>query len=225
MRASGLMDLAFFIISIYGRYWFAAPVAADAPFLTLSLWKDLHSWASRDPALSAATLRSLDRHTWYLTERNLILSLFSRIVPDEIKKSIADALLLPENEAGEIPLGKPDLPQISPESELEDFVGPETWFLFQVSKSVILYFALFENSVTHSYQFLLAIAAHKYFTNFSAKTCHRMGRGRFVPRAQRDRHRLSRGQRRSRESCKVRKRLHASLNQKRGPASVRYTNV
>ena len=132
MKAQGLVDLAYFLICIYGRYWFAVPVAANAPFLTLSLWKDLHSWAVRNPALSASTLRTLDRHTWYLCGRNLSLSLFSHLVPDETKRSIADAMLLPENEACEIPLGKPDLPEINPESSLEDFVTSETWFLFQV---------------------------------------------------------------------------------------------
>ena len=132
MQAKGMIDLAFFMICIYGRYWFAAPVAADAAFLTLSLWKDLHSWASRDPALSASTLRTLDRHTWYVCGRNMSLPLWSRVVPDETKRKIADAMLLPENEQGEIHLGKPDLPQILPDSSLEDFVTPETWFLFQV---------------------------------------------------------------------------------------------
>ena len=132
MQAKGLLDLVFFIICIYGRYWFASPVTADAPFLTLALWKDLHSWAARDPALSACMLRTLDRHTWYLNRRNLSLSLFSRLVPDETKRKIADAILSPENEPCDIPLGKPDLPPISPDSFLEDFVTSETWFLFQV---------------------------------------------------------------------------------------------
>ena len=78
MQAKGMIDLAFFMICIYGQYWFAAPVAADAAFLTLSLWKDLHSWASRDPALSASTLRTLDRHTWYVCGRNISLPLVPR---------------------------------------------------------------------------------------------------------------------------------------------------
>ena len=35
-QAKGLLDLVYFVICLYGRYWFAAPLAADAHFLTLS---------------------------------------------------------------------------------------------------------------------------------------------------------------------------------------------
>ena len=37
----GITDLAFFIVYIHSYYWFAIPVSADVPFLTLMLWKDL----------------------------------------------------------------------------------------------------------------------------------------------------------------------------------------
>ena len=40
-QGKGLLDLAFFIVYIFARFWFSVPVAADAPFLTLSLWKEL----------------------------------------------------------------------------------------------------------------------------------------------------------------------------------------
>ena len=132
-QAKGLLDLMFFIVAIYGRYWFACPVTADAPFLTLSLWKDLQRWRNRDPALAATLLRTLDRHTWYLSGRHVVFALFSRLVDDETKRKIAEALLLPENEPCEVPLGKPDLPPIFPESTLESFVTAESWFLFKVS--------------------------------------------------------------------------------------------
>ena len=131
-RAKGLLDLAYFLLAIYGRYWFAAPVPANAPFLTLSLWQDLHQWAVRDPSLSAALIRKLDRHTWYLSGRSVPLVFWSSIVDDETKREIADALLLPENEECEVGLGKPDLPRIYPDSTLASFVNPESWLFFRV---------------------------------------------------------------------------------------------
>ena len=133
-QAKGLLDLAYFILCIFGRYWFAAPVAADAPFLTLTLWNDLRAWASHDPALSAALLRALDRHTWYLSGRSIVLALFSKLVDDASKGRIASALLKPENEPGDVPPGKPGLPPITPDSVLEDFVNSESWLLFQMVK-------------------------------------------------------------------------------------------
>ena len=48
------------------------------------------------------------------------------------KRKIADAMLLPENARCEIPPGKPSLPQVSAESNLEDFVDSETWNLSEL---------------------------------------------------------------------------------------------
>ena len=129
----GLVDLAYFILYVYGRYWFAAPAtAADAPFLTLSLCKDLHKWSLRDPQLSAKLLRILDRHTWYLSPRNVFYALFLRMVENSAKEKIVAKMLLPENAPCELPPGKPTLPPISPETHLEDLVDSETWNLCRV---------------------------------------------------------------------------------------------
>ena len=132
-QAKGLLDLGYFLLYIYGRYWFAAPVAADAPFLTLSLWKDLQKWAARDPSLSAALTRKLDRHTWYLSGRHVVFALFSDKVEDATKRKMADAMKRPENAGQEIPPGKPDLPEINANSNLEDYINHESWLLFQVT--------------------------------------------------------------------------------------------
>lgn len=104
-QAKGLLDLAYFIIYLHGRYWYAAPVAADAPFLTLSLWKDLQRWSSQDPQLSGKLIRILDRHTWYLSPRHVFYSIFSRLVDNPTKANIASNMTLPENAPCEMTLG------------------------------------------------------------------------------------------------------------------------
>jgi len=48
-QQQGVTDLAFFIIYLYAFYWFPIPMPANAPFLTLNLWKDLKRWAAQDP--------------------------------------------------------------------------------------------------------------------------------------------------------------------------------
>ena len=128
----GLLDLAYWLLYVGGRYWFAAPVAANAPFLTLSLWKDLHKWAARDPSLSAVLIRKLDRHTWYLSGRQVIFALFSDLVDSDTKRKMAEAMLKPENARCPIPPGKPDLPEIQASSNLEDYINSESWLLFEV---------------------------------------------------------------------------------------------
>ena len=132
-KAKGLLDLNFFGVYIYGRYWFAVPVTADAPFLTLSLADDLARWGDRDPSLSAKLLPILGRHTWYLTGRNVVFSLFSNLVNNSTKLKMAKKMLLPENAPCEIPLGKPTLPSIFSQN-LEDYVDCESWYIFQVEK-------------------------------------------------------------------------------------------
>ncbi|QQP55733.1 Uncharacterized protein Cc8K152 [Caligus rogercresseyi] len=133
-KFKGLLDLGFFFLGIYARYWFASPVAADAPFLTWSMWHDLQRWKSRDKILATKAQEKLELHTWYLTGRAMFYLFFSRLVEDSLKRILADTLLLPENAPCEIPPGKPDLPKITEESSLEDFVNSETWLLPQLVK-------------------------------------------------------------------------------------------
>ena len=82
----------------------------------------------------SAILLKLERHTWYLSGRLVVLVLWSSMAEDETKKEVADALLLPENEECGIAPGKPDLPCIYPESTLASFVTPESWFIFRVGR-------------------------------------------------------------------------------------------
>ncbi|QQP50487.1 Uncharacterized protein FKW44_011501, partial [Caligus rogercresseyi] len=96
-QAKGLLDMANFIIYLYRQYWFAAPTAANALFLTLSLWNDLQKLSARDPPLSAKLKPILDHNTWYLTGRNVFYVLFSDLVDDVSKRKIADAMVMPEN--------------------------------------------------------------------------------------------------------------------------------
>ena len=129
-QGKGLLDLAFFIVYIFAWFWFSVPVTADVPFLTLSLWKELNAWASRDPTLAFTLIRKLDLHTWYISPRHVTLALFSRRVDDETKGKIVAALK--QSPRCEIPMGKPSRPQIN-DSSLEDFVSSESWTLFEVN--------------------------------------------------------------------------------------------
>ena len=70
-KTYGVVDFSFFIIYIYSGYWFSIPVASNAPFLALMVWKDLKLWANHDPALSSTCIHKLDLHTWYLSPRHI----------------------------------------------------------------------------------------------------------------------------------------------------------
>ena len=65
-----------FNIYIYCYYWFAIPITADVPFLTLQLWNDLKKWSLYGKKISQALLKKLDRQTWYSSGRHSPFSLF-----------------------------------------------------------------------------------------------------------------------------------------------------
>ena len=129
----GVIELGFFIIYmyVYAFYWFSAPVPADAPLLTLSFWGDMKSWEFRDAALSEVCLTKIGLHTWFLSERHVILTLWSKKVLDETKEGMARALIRVDRST--ICIGKPVLSKIHLDSELVDFIGPESWLLLKVS--------------------------------------------------------------------------------------------
>ena len=70
-------------LMIDASYWFASPVAADAPYLTLMLWKVVNEWSVIDKAVCSACNRKVDLHTWYLPPRYVPLELFPNLVGDE----------------------------------------------------------------------------------------------------------------------------------------------
>ena len=150
-----------FVLYIYAYFWFACPVAQDAPSLTLQLWTDLQKWSEREKRLltppkdrvALTCVKKLDRHTWYLSPRHVVFALWSDKVGDEDKAEMAQNLLeqlrnsqmsqTSEGASGgnednndciteEFSLGKPDLPRIYEDSSLSSFIERDSLLLFQV---------------------------------------------------------------------------------------------
>ena len=130
-QGHGVLELGCFIVYVYSYYWFAIPVPAEAPFMTLSLWKGLQRWAAREPSLSSACIRKLDLHTWYVSPSHVPLALFSKMVLVKTKEAIVKALH--ENPPSPVLMGKPERPRIYEDSTLESFVTSEAWLFFKVS--------------------------------------------------------------------------------------------
>jgi len=124
----GLFNLTFFIVYLYSYYWFSIPVAADAPHLTLMLWKDFKRWTVRDHDLSSVCLKKLDMHTWYLSPRNITLALFSKQV-DDVKMCYNQCF---ENSQSQVDFRNPKKLQIYEESTLYSFVNNEYWLFFEL---------------------------------------------------------------------------------------------
>ena len=71
----------------------------------------------------------LQRHTWYLTEELIPLSLFDAKFPEDTANRLAEKIgQLPESD---LKIQKPTLPKICRKSAIPDFVGPRSTVLFK----------------------------------------------------------------------------------------------
>jgi hypothetical protein len=77
---SNYKELCLFYSLVYVKFWFLAPIAADAPKNDLDLFKRLQAYKSINPALSNVGLAKLRNHFWYVSPELMVLSLFSKKV-------------------------------------------------------------------------------------------------------------------------------------------------
>ena len=88
--------LAIFLSIFYVPYWFAVPSATDAPLLDLEMLSTLEMASLKTSGLLnsivLASFEKMKKHLWYLSERLVLLSLFSPKVQEETKRSIVKKL-------------------------------------------------------------------------------------------------------------------------------------
>lgn len=72
----GLRDICIFIVKIYIKAWYNAPLACKAPFQDLMFLKDLHFYNKINEKISQATTKKFCSHLWYLTEETVALAFF-----------------------------------------------------------------------------------------------------------------------------------------------------
>jgi len=77
--------------------------------------------------LGRALLLSLHHHGWYLPEELVVLGLVDEDVETRVKQDMQEALLEDDNEAPEsFRKGKPELPVISPYTQLSELIRPNS---------------------------------------------------------------------------------------------------
>ena len=115
--------MSLFVVFVYLRSWFAAPCLTSAATNNLELYRRLLKFKTVHKKVSSTAASVLQRHTWYLTEEliPLSLSLLNENLPLEDRTVLASKI-------GQLTLGpmeirKPSIPSIGQKSELADFVG------------------------------------------------------------------------------------------------------
>ena len=85
--------------------------------------------------MAAAAIEVLARQCWWLGERMIPLALFAQDVDEDSRSALAAALestrVDPAQRQPEEP-GKPEFPTLKKSKELKDFVGPQSWTLFNL---------------------------------------------------------------------------------------------
>ena len=122
--------MALFVVFVYLKSWFNAPSLTSAAENDLNLYKSLQKFKNVHKKVSSTTSTVLNRHTWYLTEELIPLSLFDDKIP--LDKRTLLATKIGQLTPGGTEICKPTLPTISLKSELADFVGERSTTLFDL---------------------------------------------------------------------------------------------
>ena len=124
--------MSYFILFNYLSYWFTSPSLTRAASNDLKIFQDLSSFRRVNKAVSESCLLVLQRHIWYLAEDFVHVALFNKDLEDESGNLLAKQIgRLPPST---VQIKKPDLPDITPEAKLPDFVGPRSILLFSLLK-------------------------------------------------------------------------------------------
>jgi hypothetical protein len=89
---NALSQITVFIVKIYVRVWFAAPLSISAPNADFGLLQELHLYKSIDPEISDAGLRKFVNHLWYLNKENIAFAFFDESISDSTKEKMRAAI-------------------------------------------------------------------------------------------------------------------------------------
>ena len=120
--------MQFFIVFVYLKSWFTSKYLYSAASAELDLYGRIKQF-SKHKKIAEVVEAVLQRHTWYLTEELIPLSLFDSKLPEDTANRLAEKIgQLPESD---LKNQKPTLPKICLNSAIPDFVGPRSTVLFK----------------------------------------------------------------------------------------------
>lgn len=131
MTKKKITKMALFVVFCHLRPWFEASSIPAAASNDLQLYKSLEKYKKVDKAVGAKTCTVLNRHTWYMTEDLISLSLFHEDLPLQQRTNLA-AKIHETAAPGDLEIRKPTLPTISKDSQLLDFAGGRSRLLFDL---------------------------------------------------------------------------------------------
>ena len=125
-----LEKMALFVVFVYLKAWFSATVLVSAASNDLAFHKQADSFKAVDKKVSRSATKVLNRHTWYLTEELIALTIFDEGLPKETRDLIAAKI--GNLDVEEFEIKKPSLPTITAATAVSDFVGPRSRLVFDL---------------------------------------------------------------------------------------------
>ena len=128
-------NMVSFILLVYARYWFTAPLASSAARCDLDFMVAVHEMRLVNPKVAWKLLQSCHRHKWYLAPQLVILALTDRDLEDGSKENMAKMLHSLKRE--KIRTGKPNFPllEYGPKAARQDMstlVDSSSWLVFDI---------------------------------------------------------------------------------------------
>lgn len=130
----GLQDMCVFVVWIYLKAWFTAPLPAKAPYCDLLLLKSLLSYASINLAISKATTKKFSNHLWYLSPELVVLALFDSQVSNTTKRLMINVMKKADSTENDIEQCHTKWITVDLQRDLHvhDFVSVKSKVLFQM---------------------------------------------------------------------------------------------
>lgn len=143
-----MLSLASFLALFYVKHWCTACQITNAAVNDLQLWKDLGMIKSSDqrtlksyPTLyydfAVSAQKKLQNHMWYLSERNVVFSLFSNQV--SISEKVAIWRKLKDHKVkqnkGTVGKGLIKMPEIRHTTHIKDLIGQDSYAIAELIPS------------------------------------------------------------------------------------------
>jgi len=139
---NSISSICIFIINLYVKAWFNAPIAAFSPYQDLEFLKNLYEYKNVDEELSKNAIKKFINHLWYLTQENIALAFFDKHISCETKTKMAKMLKTNANDNVDtdenntfadkrIHLNVNEVPNFINNYFIEDFVSSKTIRFFE----------------------------------------------------------------------------------------------
>lgn len=125
-----ITEICVFVVTIYVRCWFQAPLATSAPMNDMWLLKSLKKFENINKVMSKKALTKFLGHLWYLSEELVSLAFFD----DEVSLESKQKMVLSINEEGSDYSPKRITldPSHIEEKNIEDFVSSNSLRFFKI---------------------------------------------------------------------------------------------